>query len=514
MPELLPLGISIGAHASTSCYVHPTRRDVHSVLRSAYGEESFPSSAFIRASDGTIEIGEEARRRQFESASLGTYLTSPVTELPDATPAFPSSFEPQTIISTVARQLRYMTASLHRLDPTFRLGTIAISAPASLVQHWKDPFDQACGEAGLELGAVVPEPEAVLTASLADRGSNPLPQAGDRLMILNWGHVSLEITTLEMLGYMNGGTLMFRRENHVSFPGFGGHFVNILIIDYLFRKFDRDIGDRFRPNERYLLLKDIEKAKITLTERTVRGIHDEVLFPGLEGRSSLIQSAMNPTEFSRLLKEPSEVLTQALDAVGANQKPFDHVIAVGGNSHLPFVRGALEKTLEPKKGSIWKFPLGGVFATQAVCHGTTLIASSIQNNSPRRVVIEQTLPLTGDVVSAFSPHPTPPADSSPDWMVIAAAGTQLPMKFVPTPTEVRGTGAPLFVHFALRTNSGVYHKLKDPIMMHDGMYALEPSPRSSMMKIMVENSEPHGASLSALIEISGYRIGPIPITAR
>jgi hypothetical protein len=99
-------------------------------------------------------------------------------------------------------------------------------------------------------------------------------------------------------------------------------------------------------------------------------------------------------------------------------------------------------------------------------------------------------------------------------MVIAAAGTQLPMKFVPTPTEVRGTDAPLFVHFALRTHSGVYHKLKDPIMMHDGMYALEPSPRSSMMKVMVENSEPHGASLSALIEISGYRIGPIPITAR
>ena len=43
------------------------------------------------------------------------------------------------------------------------------------------------------------------------------------------------------------------------------------------------------------------------------------------------------------------------------------------------------------------------------------------------------------------------------------------MKFVPTPTEVRGTGAPLFVHFALRTRSGVYHKLKNPIMMHDGI---------------------------------------------
>ena len=514
MPEILPLGISIGAHASTGCYMHPTRRDVHSVLRSAYGEESIPSSAFIRLSDGTIEIGEDARRRQFESASLGTYLTSPVTELPDATPAYRSSFEPQTIISTVARQLRYMTASLHRLDPTFRQGTIAISAPAALVQHWKEPFDQACGEAGLALGAVVPEPEAVLTASLAYRGSNPFPQAGDRLMILNWGHVSLEITTLEMLGYMNGETLMFRRDNHVSFPGIGGDFVTELIKKYLFRKFTQDIRDRFRPNEQYLLLNEIEKAKITLTERIVRGIHDEVMFPGLEGRSSLIQSAMQPIEFSRLLGEPSEVLTQALDAVGANRKPFDHVIAVGGNSHLPFVRGALEKTLKPDGRSIWKSPLGGMFATQAVCHGTTLIASSIQNNSPRRVVIEQTLPLTGDIVSAFSPHPTTPADGSPDWMVIATAGMGLPMKFVPTPTEVRGTGAPLFVHFALRTSSGVYHKLKKPIMMHDGMYALEPSPPSSVMKIMVENSEPPGASLSALIEVSGYRIGPIPITAR
>ena len=411
MPEILPLGISIGAHASTGCYMHPTRRDVHSVLRSAYGEESIPSSAFIRLSDGTIEIGEDARRRQFESASLGTYLTSPVTELPDATPAYRSSFEPQTIISTVARQLRYMTASLHRLDPTFRQGTIAISAPAALVQHWKEPFDQACGEAGLALGAVVPEPEAVLTASLAYRGSNPFPQAGDRLMILNWGHVSLEITTLEMLGYMNGETLMFRRDNHVSFPGIGGDFVTELIKKYLFRKFTQDIRDRFRPNEQYLLLNEIEKAKITLTERIVRGIHDEVMFPGLEGRSSLIQSAMQPIEFSRLLGEPSEVLTQALDAVGANRKPFDHVIAVGGNSHLPFVRGALEKTLKPDGRSIWKSPLGGMFATQAVCHGTTLIASSIQNNSPRRVVIEQTLPLTGDIVSILAS-----SDNSSRWV--------------------------------------------------------------------------------------------------
>ena len=237
MPEILPLGISIGSHASNSWYVHPSKKDVRSVLRSIYGEEWFPSSAFIRKSDGSIEIGEEALRRRFEPATLGTYLSSPVMDLPDITPGIASPLEPQTIASTVARQLSYVIESLNRLDPTFKPGTIAISAPTPLVQLWKDSFDQAFLGAGLELSEVVPEPEAALTAALEARGSNPLPKVGERVMILNWGHVSLEITTLKMIDFVEAETLVFHREHHVSFPGIGGEFVNDLLIWSICLKF-------------------------------------------------------------------------------------------------------------------------------------------------------------------------------------------------------------------------------------------------------------------------------------
>ena len=514
MPEILPLGISIGSHASSSWYVHPSKKDVRSVLRSSYGEEWIPSSAFIRKSDGSIEIGEEALRRRFEPATLGTYLSSPVMNLPDITPGIASSLEPQTIASTVARQLRYMTESLNRLDPTFKPGTIAISAPALLVEHWKDPFDQAFREAGLEMAEVVSELEAALTASLEARGRNPLPKVGERAMVLNWGHVSLEITTLKMIDYVEAETFVFHREHHVSLPCIGGEFINDLLINYLFKDFARESGKRLNLNEILSLLKHIERAKITLVDRVVRGIHDEVPFPGLEGKSSLIPSTMTPLEFKRLLKEPSEALTHALDAVGANRNLLHHVIAVGGNSHLPFVRDALEKTLETEKGSIWKFPLESLFATQAVSRGTTLIASSIQNRSPRRVRIEQGLALTGDIVCAVSRRPKPPADSSSDWLVVVATGTPLEFKTKNISMEILGTGASLFIHFSHRTSMGTYHKAKSPVMIHDGMYALEPSSKPSLMNIIVESPKSHPVKLSVSIETGGYRIGPIPITIR
>lgn len=321
------IGIDLGTSNTLACVF----RDGKAVLIPNKEGGYLTKSAVSVMEDGTIITGRAAKERLLThpDCTAASYKVFMGTEREICLGQ--QYFKPEELSAFVLRQVK-QDAEEFLQEP---VEEAVISVPAYFNDNQRCATKLAAQLAGLKVSRLINEPSA---AAVYYRWSDPASEDG-KLMIVDFGGGTLDVSIVDCFDNIIE-ILCIAGDNHL-----GGDDIDNAIAGY-FCQVKQLSWERLAPEERALLMRQAENAKLALsepeTEKTVLKLQAGGAEYELELDREQLAKLCEP-----VFKRVEKVLRRALENKKA-ARGIRRVVLVGGSSRMPVFHDFLERLMSAR----------------------------------------------------------------------------------------------------------------------------------------------------------------------
>jgi len=347
------LGIDLGTTNSAIAYVVGGQPKI---IENAEGARTTPSVFYYNTKDGSVTIGEIAKRnsvlnpentfyevkrfigRSFsddETKSDAKILPFKVVDVSgkvkvEATDA--KEYSPEEVSAAVLRKLKN--------DAEAKLGQSITEAVITVPAYFNDAQRQAtkdAGEiAGLKVLRIINEPTAAALAYGFEKGKD------EKVLVYDLGGGTFDVTVLE-ISEETIEVLATNGDTHL-----GGKDFDRLLIDYIIAEFKKETGVDLANDKaaRQRIKEAAEKAKHDLSTQSEHQINLPFITMGADSQPQHLMMSISRSKFEELAKDlverTMEPVKKALADAGVDKGQINEILMVGGQTRMPMVQKAVE----------------------------------------------------------------------------------------------------------------------------------------------------------------------------
>lgn len=347
------LGIDLGTTNSAMSYVVGGKPVI---IENAEGARTTPSVFGYNAKDGSVAIGEIAKRnsilnpentfyevkrfigRSFEEKSTKDDMEALPYKIVKSGDKVKVStkdnktYSPEEISAAVLRKLKN--------DAEAKLGQSITEAVITVPAYFSDGQRQAtkdAGEiAGLKVLRIVNEPTAAALAYGFEKGKD------EKVLVYDLGGGTFDVTVLE-ISSETIEVLSTNGDTHL-----GGKDVDKILIDYIQAEFKKETGiDLSKDNSAKQRIKEAaEKCKHDLSQKTEYEVNIPFITQ-LDGQPQHLVVSITRARFEELAKplieKTLEPVKKALADAKLDKAQINEIIMVGGQTRMPLVQKMVEE---------------------------------------------------------------------------------------------------------------------------------------------------------------------------
>ncbi|MEM1312466.1 MAG: molecular chaperone DnaK [Patescibacteria group bacterium] len=425
------LGIDLGTTNSAMAYVVGGKP---SIIENAEGARTTPSSFFYNAKDGSVVIGEIAKRnsllnpedtfyevkrfigRSFEDSEVQSdsklipYKVISSGNKVKLTTKAGKEFSPEEVSAAVLRKLKN--------DAEAKLGQSISEAVITVPAYFNDAQRQAtkdAGEiAGLKVLRIINEPTAAALAYGFEKGND------EKVLVYDLGGGTFDVTVLD-ISNETIEVLATNGDTHL-----GGKDFDKAIIEHIIAEFKKDTGvDLINDKAAKQRIKEAaEKAKHDLSTQSEHQINLPFITMGADNQPQHLLITITRAKLEELvgdlIKKTMEPVKKALTDAGLDKGQINEILMVGGMTRMPLV----QKTVEEFFG---KKPNLTVNPDEVVAMGAA-IQGAVLKGDVKDILLLDVTPLTlaietaGSVATAMIPRNTTIPTSKSQIFSTAADG--------------------------------------------------------------------------------------------
>ncbi len=347
------LGIDLGTTNSAMAYVvggKPT------IIENREGARTTPSVFYYNSKDGTVVIGEVAKRnsvlnpentfyevkrfigRSYEDEEtqndikLVPYKVINKNGKIKIVTKEGKEYAPEEISAAILRKLK--------TDAEEKLGQTITEAVITVPAYFNDAQRQAtkdAGEiAGLKVLRIINEPTAAALAYGFEKGQD------EKVLVYDLGGGTFDVTVLE-ISSETIEVLATNGDTHL-----GGKDFDKRLIEYVISEFKKETGiDLSKDKAAVQRIKEAcEKAKQDLSTQQEHQINLPFITMGADNQPQHLMMSITRAKFEELVKDlidrTMDPVKKALDDAGVDKKDIKEIIMVGGMTRVPAVQKAVE----------------------------------------------------------------------------------------------------------------------------------------------------------------------------
>jgi molecular chaperone DnaK len=347
------LGIDLGTTNSAMSYVVGGKAVI---IENAEGARTTPSVFSYSAKDGSVTIGEIAKRnsvlnpentfyevkrfigRTFsEDAAQDDISVMPYKVLASGQKVKVQTkdgkqYSPEEISAAILRKLKS--------DAEAKLGQTITEAVVTVPAYFNDSQRQAtkdAGEiAGLKVLRIINEPTAAALAYGFEKGKD------EKVLVYDLGGGTFDVTVLE-ISAETIEVLSTNGDTHL-----GGKDFDRLLIDYILAEYKKDSGiDLSKDNSAKQRIKEAaEKAKHDLSQKNEYEINLPFIAQ-IDGAPQHLAMTISRAKFEELAKplveRTIEPVIKALKDAKLDKAQINEILMVGGQTRMPLVQKMVEE---------------------------------------------------------------------------------------------------------------------------------------------------------------------------
>jgi molecular chaperone DnaK len=425
------LGIDLGTTNSAMAYVVGGKP---AIIENAEGARTTPSNFFYNAKDGSVVIGEIAKRNsllnpedtfyevkrfigrsyddeevQSDSKLIPYKVINSGSKVKLSTKAG-KEFAPEEISAAILRKLKN--------DAEAKLGQSISEAVITVPAYFNDAQRQAtkdAGEiAGLKVLRIINEPTAAALAYGFEKGND------EKVLVYDLGGGTFDVTVLD-ISNETIEVLATNGDTHL-----GGKDFDKSIIEFIIAEFKKDTGvDLINDKAARQRIKEAaEKAKHDLSTQTEHQINLPFITMGADNQPQHLLITVTRAKLEELVREliekTMEPVKKALADANLDKGQINEILMVGGMTRMPLV----QKTVEEFFG---KKPNLTVNPDEVVAMGAA-IQGAVLKGDVKDILLLDVTPLTlaietaGSVATAMIPRNTTIPTSKSQIFSTAADG--------------------------------------------------------------------------------------------
>jgi molecular chaperone DnaK len=425
------LGIDLGTTNSAMAYVVGGKP---AIIENAEGARTTPSTFFYNTKDGSVVIGEIAKRNSLLNPEDTFYEVKRFigrsyddTEVQSDTKLIPykvinssskvklstkagKEFAPEEISAAILRKLKN--------DAEAKLGQSISEAVITVPAYFNDAQRQAtkdAGEiAGLKVLRIINEPTAAALAYGFEKGND------EKVLVYDLGGGTFDVTVLD-ISNETIEVLATNGDTHL-----GGKDFDKSIIEYIIAEFKKDTGvDLINDKAARQRIKEAaEKAKHDLSTQTEHQINLPFITMGADNQPQHLLITVTRAKLEELVREliqkTMEPVKKALADANLDKGQINEILMVGGMTRMPLV----QKTVENFFG---KKPNLTVNPDEVVAMGAA-IQGAVLKGDVKDILLLDVTPLTlaietaGSVATGMIPRNTTIPTSKSQIFSTAADG--------------------------------------------------------------------------------------------
>lgn len=348
------LGIDLGTTNSAMAYVVGGKPKI---IENSEGARTTPSVFYYNSKDGSVSIGEIAKRNSvlnpedtFYEAKrfIGhSYNDDEVTSDKSLMPYKVSEdggkvkletkdgkkYAPEEISAAVLRKLKQ--------DAEAKLGQSISEAVVTVPAYFNDAQRQAtkdAGEiAGLKVLRIINEPTAAALAYGFEKGQE------EKVLVYDLGGGTFDVTVLD-ISNETIEVLATNGDTHL-----GGHDFDKKIIEYIIAEFKKDTGIDLSTDRASIqrIKEAAEKAKHDLSNQSEHQINLPFITMGADNQPQHLLLNLTRAKLEDLVgdlvERTLEPVKKALSDAGLDKGQVNEVIMVGGMTRMPLVQSKVEE---------------------------------------------------------------------------------------------------------------------------------------------------------------------------
>jgi molecular chaperone DnaK len=347
------LGIDLGTTNSAMAYVVAGKPVI---IENSEGARTTPSVFFYNPKDGSVTIGEIAKRnsvlnpedtfyevkrfigRSFSDAEVVSdmrLVPYKVLEKGDkvkvATKA-DKEYSPEEISAAILRKLKN--------DAEAKLGQSISEAVITVPAYFNDAQRQAtkdAGEiAGLKVLRIINEPTAAALAYGFDKGRE------EKVLVYDLGGGTFDVTVLD-ISNETIEVLATNGDTHL-----GGKDFDIALIDYVIGEFKKDTGVDLANDKagKQRIKEAVEKAKHDLSVQNEHQINLPFITMGADNQPQHLLMSITRAKLEELVRDLAErtmePVKKALADANLDKGQIQEIIMVGGMTRMPLIQKTVE----------------------------------------------------------------------------------------------------------------------------------------------------------------------------
>ncbi len=280
---------------------------------------------------------------------------------------------PQDIGALVLKKMKRVAEAALGVE----VNRAVVTVPAYFNDNQRQATRDAGRIAGLDVLRIINEPTA---AALAFGFGKGLQQ---RIAVYDLGGGTFDVSILEI------GQDIYEVISTAGDTYLGGDDIDERIVDFLVNNFFQKHNINLRDERRTLplLTQAAEAAKQRLSTQSEVNFQLPAIIASPEGKPLDLEDHITSTMLARmvmdLVQRTFRVCDEALQSARMVAADLDGVILVGGPTHLPFIREAVQHYFG-------KVPLDGVHPEEVVALGAALQANALVNVGPPTMLLDVT----------------------------------------------------------------------------------------------------------------------------
>lgn len=347
------LGIDLGTTNSAMAYVVGGKP---AIIENSEGNRTTPSVFFFNAKDGSVTIGEIAKRnsvlnpedtlyevkrfigRSWSDAEVQSDLSLVPYKVIDLDGKIKvaikdgKQYSPEEVSASILRKLKN--------DAEAKLGQTITEAVITVPAYFNDAQRQAtkdAGEiAGLKVLRIINEPTAAALAYGFDKGRE------EKVLVYDLGGGTFDVTVLD-ISNETIEVLATNGDTHL-----GGKDFDKGIIEYIISEFKKDTGIDLSNDKaaKQRIKEAAEKAKHDLSVQSEHQINLPFITMGADNQPQHLLMSITRAKLEDLVKDlvdrSMEPVKKALADANLDKEQINEIIMVGGMTRMPMVQKAVE----------------------------------------------------------------------------------------------------------------------------------------------------------------------------
>ncbi len=409
------LGIDLGTTNSAMAYVVGGKPKI---VENAEGARTTPSVFYYNSKDGSVSIGEIAKRNSVlnpedtfyeakrfighsysdedvkSDKELMPYKVSDENNKVKLETKDGKKYAPEEISAAVLRKLKQ--------DAEAKLGQSISEAVITVPAYFNDAQRQATKDAGdiagLKVLRIINEPTAAALAYGFEKGQD------EKVLVYDLGGGTFDVTVLD-ISNETIEVLATNGDTHL-----GGHDFDKKIIEHIIADFKKDTGvDLAQDKAAIQRIKEAaEKAKHDLSTQSEHQINLPFITMGADNQPQHLLANLTRAKLEDLVRElvekTLEPVKKALSDAGLDKAQINQVIMVGGMTRMPLVQSTVE-------GYFGKKPNLTVNPDEVVAMGAA-IQGAVLKGDVKDILLLDVTPLTlaietaGNIATPMIPRNT------------------------------------------------------------------------------------------------------------